>query len=155
MRWTALLLFLFVEVAAAQPWPARPVRIIVPFAPGGAADTLGRLVAQKLGESLKASFVVENRSGAGGAIGAELASNAPPDGYTLLVSGIASLVIAPALPQGTPYDPMRDFTHIALFGGPPAVLVVNPNVPARDLGEFVALLKRWAPVVKAAGAKND
>jgi len=98
-------------------------------------------VAQKLSEQLKASFVVENRGGAGGALGSELALKAAPDGYTLVVSGIASHVIAPLLPQGTPYDPVRDFTHIAMFGGPPAVLAVNPSMEAKDLREFVALAK--------------
>jgi len=132
---------LFVFACQAQAWPEKPVRIIVPFAPGGSADTLGRLVAQKLSEHLKASFVVENRGGAGGALGSELAAKAAPDGYTLVVSGIASHVIAPLLPQGTPYDPVRDFTHIALFGGPPAVLAVNPSMEAKDLREFVALAK--------------
>src|SRR6186713_1825680 len=125
----------------AHAWPEKPVRVIVPFAPGGSADTLGRLVAQKMSEHLKASFVVENRGGAGGALGSELAAKAAPDGYTLVVSGIASHVIAPLLPQGTPYDPVRDFTHIALFGGPPAVLAVNPSMEAKDLREFVALAK--------------
>jgi tripartite-type tricarboxylate transporter receptor subunit TctC len=126
----------------AQAWPTKPVRIIAPFAPGGSADTLGRVVAQKLTESLKENFVVENRPGAGGVIGSEAVAKAAPDGYTLLVSGVASHAVAPALPRGTPYDPVKDFTHIALFGGPPAVLVVNPNVPAKDLKEFVALLKK-------------
>src|SRR5574341_1428046 len=101
-RFLAGLLFaLAAHSGWAQSWPAKPVKIIVPFAPGGTADTLGRLVAQKLGEQLKASFIVENRPGAGGSIGSELASNAAPDGYTLVVSGIASHVIAPALPKGT------------------------------------------------------
>jgi len=138
---TAAALFAVTQVVVAQSWPAKPVKIIVPFAPGGSADTLGRLVAQKLSEQMKASFVVENRAGAGGSIGAELASHAAPDGYTLVVSGIASHVIAPLLPQGTRYDPVRDFTHIALFGGPPAVLAVHPSVPAKDLREFVLLAK--------------
>jgi tripartite-type tricarboxylate transporter receptor subunit TctC len=132
---------LFVFACQAQAWPEKPVRIIVPFGPGGSADTLGRLVAQKLSEHLKASFVVENRGGAGGALGSELAAKAAPDGYTLVVSGIASHVIAPLLPQGTPYDPMKDFSHIALFGGPPAVLAVNPKLPAQNLKDFVALAK--------------
>ena len=132
---------LFVFACQAQAWPEKPVRIIVPFGPGGSADTLGRLVAQKMSEHLKASFVVENRGGAGGALGSELAAKAAPDGYTLVVSGIASHVIAPLLPQGTPYDPVRDFTHIALFGGPPAVLAVNPSTEAKDLRELVALAK--------------
>jgi tripartite-type tricarboxylate transporter receptor subunit TctC len=142
-RLLAAVLFLsFSAAALAQAWPAKPVRIVAPFAPGGSADTLGRIVAQKLGESLKQSFVVENRPGAGGAIGSELVARAAPDGYTLVVSGVASHVIAPSLPRGTPYDPVKDFTHIALFGGPPAVLVVNPSVAAKDLAEFVALLKK-------------
>ncbi|MFL5101987.1 MAG: Bug family tripartite tricarboxylate transporter substrate binding protein [Xanthobacteraceae bacterium] len=118
------------------------MRIIAPFAPGGSADTLGRIVAQKLTESLKENFLVENRPGAGGVIGSEVVAKAPPDGYTLLVSGVASHAVAPALPRGTPYDPLKDFTHIALFGGPPAVLVVNPSVPAQNLKEFVELLKK-------------
>jgi len=128
--------------AIAQPYPSKPVKIVAPFAPGGSADTLGRLVAQKLTEQLKENFVVENRPGAGGVLGSELVSNAPPDGYTLVVSGIASHVIAPQLPQGTPYDPLKDFTHIALFGGPPAVLAVNPSLPAKNLKEFIELAKK-------------
>jgi tripartite-type tricarboxylate transporter receptor subunit TctC len=126
--------------ALAQAWPAKPVRIIAPFAPGGSADTLGRIVAQKLTESLKENFIVENRAGAGGALGSDLVAKAAPDGYTLVVSGIASHVLAPAI-QGTPYDPVRDFTHVALFGGPPAVLAVNPSLKVKDLREFVALAK--------------
>jgi tripartite-type tricarboxylate transporter receptor subunit TctC len=124
----------------AQSWPAKPVRIVAPFAPGGSADTLGRIVAQKLSESLKENFIVENRPGAGGALGSDLVAKAAPDGYTLVVSGIASHVLAPAV-QGTAYDPVRDFTHIALFGGPPAVLAVNPSLNVKDLKEFVALAK--------------
>src|SRR3982751_5991409 len=127
--------------APAQQWPARPVKIIAPFAPGGSADTLGRIVAKNLSEQLKESFVVENRPGAGGVLGSEIVSNAAPDGYTLVVSGIASHVIAPQLPQGTPYDPMKDFTHVALLGGPPAVLAVNPKLPAKTLKDFVDLAK--------------
>ncbi len=130
------------NAALAQSWPDKPVKIIAPFAPGGSADTLGRIVAQKLTESLKENFVVENRPGAGGVIGSEAVAKAPPDGYTLLVSGVASHAVAPALPRGTPYDPVKDFSHIALFGGPPAVLVVNPAVPAQDLKAFVGLLKK-------------
>jgi tripartite-type tricarboxylate transporter receptor subunit TctC len=138
----ALVVVLAAPAALAQPWPAKPVRLIVPFAAGGTADMLGRLVAKKLGEAFKESFVVENRPGAGGALGSELVAKAAPDGYILLVSGVASHVLAPALPRGVPYDPLRDFTHIALFGGPPSVLVINPAVPAMTLAEFVSLLKK-------------
>jgi len=127
--------------ACAQAWPAKPVRIVVPFAPGGTADTLGRLVAQRLAESFKENFVIENRGGAGGVIGSELVAKAAPDGYTLLVSGVASHCIEPALSRNFPFDPLRDFTHIALFGGPPGVLVVHPSLPVRDLKEFIAYAK--------------
>jgi tripartite-type tricarboxylate transporter receptor subunit TctC len=90
---------------------------------------------------LKESFVVENRAGAGGVVGSEFVAKSPPDGYTLVISGIASHVIAPLLPGGTPYDPLKDFTHIALIGGPPAVFAVDPKLPAKTLKEFVALAK--------------
>ena len=145
MRWLLLFspfLLLLSLSGKADDWPSKPVKVVVPFAPGGTADTLGRLVSAKLAESLSQPFVVENRPGAGGVLGSELVAKAAPDGYTLVVSGVASHVIAPALPRGVPYDPLRDFTHIALFGGPPAVLVVNPNVPAKTLGEFVSLLRQ-------------
>src|SRR5256885_6541447 len=136
-----LVLFLYSLAALAQPYPSRAVKIIVPFGPGGTADTLGRLVAGKLSEQLKESFVIENKGGAGGVVGSELVAKSAPDGYTLVVSGIASHVIAPLLPGGTPYDPLKDFTHIALFGGPPAVFAVNPTIPAKTLKEFVQLAK--------------
>ena len=124
--------------APAQEWPAKPIRLIAPFSPGGSADTLGRLMAQHFSEVFKQNVVVENRAGAGGAIGSELVSKAAPDGYTLLVSGIGSHVIAPAVSK-TPYHPLNSFTHIALFGGPPAVLAVHPDVAAKSVREFIAL----------------
>ena len=114
--------------------------MIAPFPRGGAADTLGRLVAGKLGESLGQNFVVENRAGAGGVIGSDLVAKSAPDGYTLVVSGVASHALAPALAK-VPFDPLKDFTHIALIGGPPAVFAVHPSIPARDLKSFIALAK--------------
>src|SRR5712691_243459 len=128
--------------ALAQGWPAKTVRIVVPFAPGGTADTLGRLVSQKLSETLRENFIIENRGGAGGVIGSDLVAKAAPDGYTLLVSGVASHCIAPALSKSFPFDPLRDFTHIALFGGPPGVLVVNPALPTQDLKQFIAYARK-------------
>ena len=125
------------SLALAQTWPARAVKVIVPFGPGGSADTLGRLASTKLTEALGQSFVVENRGGAGGMVGSELVAKSAPDGYTLVVSGIASHAIGPAMLDKPPFDPVRDFTHIALFGGPPLVLAVNPNVPAKTLKEFI------------------
>lgn len=129
--------------AAAQEWPSRPVRIVAPFAPGGSADTLGRIVAEKLSVKLKQNFVVDNRAGAGGVIGSDIVAKSTPDGYTLLVSGIASHVIAPAM-GSAPFDPVKDFTHVALFGGPPIVAVVHPGVEAKNLAEFTALSKSLA-----------
>ena len=118
------------------------MKIVAPFAPGGTADTLGRLIAAQLSERLKQPFVVENKPGAGGAVGSDLVAKSDPDGYTFVVSGVASHVIAPNLPRGTAYDPMKDFTHVALLGGPPAVFAVNPGLPAKTLKEFVALAKQ-------------
>jgi tripartite-type tricarboxylate transporter receptor subunit TctC len=129
------------SAALAQAWPAKPVRVVVPFAPGGTADTLGRLVAAKLGDTFKETFVVENRGGAGGVVGSELVAKSAPDGYTLVVSGVASHCIAPAMSKNFPFDPLRDFTHIALFGGPPGVLVIYPEIPAKDLKQFIAYAK--------------
>jgi tripartite-type tricarboxylate transporter receptor subunit TctC len=127
----------------AQTYPQRPVRVIAPFAAGGTADTLGRIVSAKLSESLGHNFIVENRGGAGGVTGSDLVAKSAPDGYTLLVSGVASHVIAPVLAQSGkfPFDPVRDFTHIALFGGPPGVLAVHPSLPFKTLREFVAYAK--------------
>lgn len=127
--------------ALAQPWPARTVRIIVPFAPGGTADTLGRIVAGKLTESFGQTFVVENRPGAGGVLGADLVAKSAPDGYTLVVSGVATHAVAPALSPKFPFDPVKDFTHIALFGGPPSVFAIHPSLPAKDLKALVALAR--------------
>lgn len=135
-----LLLAIFCGTAAAQQWPVKPVRLIAPFAPGGTADTLGRLVAGKLAESLGQNFIVENRSGAGGVVGSDFVAKSAPDGYTLLVSGVASHVVAPVLSK-VPFDVFKDFTHIALFGGPPAVFAVHPSMPLKDLKGFIALAK--------------
>jgi len=131
---------LAVAAAPAQEWPARPVRIIAPFPPGGSADTLARITAERLGTRLGQSFVVENRPGAGGLIGSEFVAKAAPDGYTFVVSGVASHAIAPAM-TAVPFDPLKSFTHVVLFGGPPTVLIVSPALPAHDLAEFIALSK--------------
>jgi tripartite-type tricarboxylate transporter receptor subunit TctC len=139
-RITLLALSLAAFGAAAQEYPTKPARMVVPFAPGGASDTLARLVADKLGRSLGQQFIVENRGGAGGMLGSDLVAKSAPDGYTLVVSGIASHVIAPSSAPA-PFDPLKSFTHIALFGGPPSGLTVNPGLPARTLGEFIALTK--------------
>lgn len=123
--------------AGAQPdWPQKPIRVVVPYAPGGSADTLGRMIAKHLGEAFKQPVVVENKAGAGGLIGSQMVAKATPDGYTLVISGIGSHVIAPA--DGGAFDPLKDFSHIALLGGPPVALVVNAEQPYRDFKGFVA-----------------
>jgi len=121
----------------AQSWPTKPVRIVIPYAPGGSADLLARLVSDKLTRKFGQQFITENRAGAGGAIGSELVARSAPDGYNLVLSGIGSHVVAPAATPLT-YDPVRDFTHIALLGGFPTVLLVHPGSPLRTLREFVA-----------------
>src|SRR4030095_3407460 len=121
-------------------WPMRPVRIVAPFAPGGSADTLGRMVAERLSVRFKQNFVVDNRPGAGGIVGSELVAASAPDGYTLLVSGIASHAIAPSMSKVS-FDPVTSFTHIALFGGPPIIAVVHAGSEAKNLAQFVALSK--------------
>ena len=137
----ALLAFCAGSATQAQSWPVRPVRIIAPFAAGGTADLLGSIVAGKLSESMGQSFIVENRPGAGGVLGSEFVARSAPDGYTLVVSGVASHAVAPALSSKIPFDPMKDFTHIALFGGPPSVFAVHPSMPVKDLKSFVAFGK--------------
>ena len=136
----ALAALLAASAAPAQEWPNKPVRIVAPYAPGGSADTLGRLIAQRLGQRLKENFVVENRPGAGGFLGSEMVAKAAPDGYTLLVSGVGSHAIGPAV-SAAPYDPIASFTHIALFGGPPIVLAVHPSLEANSLADFIAAAK--------------
>jgi len=121
-------------------WPTKSVRIVVPYVAGGTADALGRAIAQHLNNVFKQPFVVENRGGGAGTIGSGQVAKAAPDGYTLVVSGIGSHVIAPVDIKA--FNPMTDFTHIAMLGGPPTVLVVNPSVPAKTLPEFIAYAQR-------------
>ena len=125
----------------ADDWPSRPVKLIVPFAAGGTADLLGRVFAQALSASLGQQLYVENRGGAGGVAASALVARAEPDGYTLIVSGVASHVIAPAFGRKPEYDPIRDFTHIAYFGGPPIVWVVHPSLSVNTLDQLLTLLR--------------
>jgi tripartite-type tricarboxylate transporter receptor subunit TctC len=128
-------------VAHAQAYPAKPVRLIVPFSPGGGTDLLGRSLAQGLGPLLGQQVIVENRPGAGGRIGTELLARAAPDGYTLLLVGSSALVTAPALYAKLPYRVPQDFAPITLIGRATYVLVVHPSVPARTVKQLVTLAK--------------
>ena len=137
----AALLCLSAADARAQNWPTKPVKIIAPFAPGGTADTLGRIIADQLSTAFKQQFFVENRGGAGGFVGAQAGAAADPDGYTLVISSIASNVISPAYHGNAGYDGLRDFSHIAYLGGPPVVLIVHPSMGVKTYKEFVALAR--------------
>jgi tripartite-type tricarboxylate transporter receptor subunit TctC len=127
--------------ALAQPWPAKPVRLVVPFPPGAGTDTVARFVAQKLGESLVATIVVENRTGAGGAIGAAEVAKAEADGYTLLFVASPFTTVAAASRQAG-YDPITQFVPVAPIAMGPLAFVVNPGVPAATMREFVEYAKR-------------
>ena len=136
----AMLLIAGAPVEAQQGYPVKPVRMIVPFAPGGGTDTLGRLLAQKLSEIWNVSVVVENRPGAGSTVGTDLAARAAPDGYTLGVTSMSHAINA-TLYRKLPYDTVKDFEFIVLTVRVPNVLVVHPSVPARSMKELVALAK--------------
>jgi tripartite-type tricarboxylate transporter receptor subunit TctC len=127
-------------VAVAQGYPAKPLRMILPFPPGGPTDVLGRVVGQKLGEALGQPVVVDNRPGAGGNVGTEYASKQPADGYTLALISPA-LAISPSLYRKLGYDAVRDFTPVALVAQIPNALLVHPSVPAKTLKEFVQLAR--------------
>ena len=133
--------FLPCASAQAQSWPNRPVKIIAPFAAGGAADTLGRIIAEQLSTAFHQQFFIENRGGAGGIVGAAAGAAAEPDGYTLVISSIASNVISPVFNANPGYDGLRDFTHIAYLGGPPVVMVVHPSLGAKTYREFLAVAR--------------
>jgi len=122
--------------ARAQSWPQRPVRIIVPFPPGGNSDAIARVIAAHLGDALGQQFVVESRAGAGGAIGAESVARAAPDGYMLFLGSPSQIAILPNVAK-TSYDQVKDFSPISIIGTNPLVLVANPGLPARTVGELV------------------
>src|SRR5205085_2635963 len=130
---------LFFSAPAAADYPDRPVRLIIPFPPGGSNDVVGRLVANQLSEKLGHKVFVDNRGGAGGVLGTEAAAAAPPDGYTLLIISIAHAV-NPALYKLS-YDPIKSFAPIAILATGPNVLVVNPQLPVKSVAELLALAK--------------
>lgn len=129
------------QEAGAQEYPARTIRLIIPFAPGGANDILGRLIAARLSESFGQQVVSDNRPGAGGSIGAELVAKSPPDGYTLVIGHIGTLAVNPTLYRKLGYNPVTDFQPISLMAKVPNIMVVHPSVPAKSVKELVALAK--------------
>ena len=133
----ALLLLVSLGALAQEPYPSKPVRLILPFPPGGGTDLLGRLIADRLSSALGQPVVTENRGGAGGNVGAEAAAHSAPDGYTLVLVA-PSLAISPTLYSKLNYDPIKDFAPIALVAQVPNVMVTHPSVPAKTLAEFIA-----------------
>jgi tripartite-type tricarboxylate transporter receptor subunit TctC len=130
-----------VAPALAQAWPSKPIRWIVPFPPGGGNDTVARAVGQRLAEAVGQPVNIDNRPGAGGTIGADLAARAPADGYTLFLAGVASHGINPALGGKLPYDPVRDFTPVSLLATAPLLLVVHPSLPVKSVKDLVVLAR--------------
>jgi tripartite-type tricarboxylate transporter receptor subunit TctC len=155
---TALLalaaLWIATPAAAQSDYPNRPVKLVVGFAPGGSTDIVARIVAQRLGEKLGQTVVVENKAGAGGTIGADSVAKSPPDGYTLTLGTTSTHAIAAGAYSKLPYDPVKDFTHISLVAITPYLLVVNPAMPAKTLPEFVSHAKANAGKLNYGSAGN-
>lgn len=148
-RWFAALALLAistVSAASAAEWPTRPIRIIAPSTPGGAADTFARLLAEFLPPLLLQPIIVDNRAGGGGLIGAAAAAHAEPDGYTLVTASVAYHAIAPAASPNPGFDPIRDFTHIAFLGGPPNVFLVHPALGVHGIKDLIALARNGPPI---------
>ena len=129
------------STGSGQAYPVKSIRFIVPFAAGGGNDNVARLVGKRLADSLGQPVVIDNRPGAGGVLGAELAAKAAPDGYTLFLGGVGSHAINPNLHERLPYDPIKDFAPIVLLASAPLILVVHPSVPADSIREFIALAR--------------
>jgi len=135
------LLLLVAGNAFAQSWPAKPLRVIVTFSPGGSSDIVARLIAIPLQTELGQTIVVDNKPGAGGTIGALEAARAAPDGYTLLLSNSAPISISPAMQDEPRYDPVKSFTHVSYIGSVANVFVVHPSVPAKNMAELIGWIK--------------
>lgn len=138
---TALGLLYAAAVSAQDSFPSKPMRIIVPFVPGGASDMLARLVGQKMGESFGQPVIVENRPGAGGNIGADAGAKAAPNGYTLTLAAAGFMAVNPSIYANLPYDSVKDFAPVSLLVKAPLLFVVNPKVQATSVGDFIKLAK--------------
>ena len=127
--------------ATAQAWPAKPVRMVVPFPPAGGTDVIARVIGPRLGEALGQQVLIDNRAGANGNVGTELVARAAPDGYTVLLNGGGTLAVNPSLYSRLPYDSVRDFAPVSMVALQPSVLVVHPSVPARSVSELITLAR--------------
>jgi len=152
-QWTlATGLLAFSKYAPAQNYPSRPIKLVVPFPPGGSTDVIARMMAQKLGEALKANVVVENKAGAGSILGTDAVAKSAPDGYTLVVSANPAIAPGPLMRSSMPYDAFKDFTHLALLGSFPNGFVVRADHPAKSMSEFVAMARAKPGVLNYASA---
>jgi tripartite-type tricarboxylate transporter receptor subunit TctC len=151
---SAALLCIASTAALAQGYPTKPVRMIVPFPAGGATDIIGRIAAQKLAEAMGQQFVVDNRGGAGGTIGTEIAAKAVPDGYVLITGTSSTHSIAPGLYPKLPYDPVKDFAPISLLCTATILLATHPSVPAKNVRELIALAKARPDQLSFASTGN-
>jgi tripartite-type tricarboxylate transporter receptor subunit TctC len=149
----ALLLSLTALMVHAQTYPAKPVRVLIPWPPGGSNDVVGRIVFQKVAENLGQQFVIENRGGAAGTIGAELVAKAAPDGYTIMVHSTSHVGNA-SLYKKLPYDTLKDFTGVGLLAAQPGVLTVHPALPAKSVREFIALAKSHPGEINYSSSGN-
>ena len=140
--------------AAAQTYTGKPIRLLVPFTPGGSQDVIGRLLAQKVSDSIGQTVVVENKAGAGGLIATQEEARAPADGYTLLLSTGAQMAIEPAINPKAGYDPLKDFVHVVHLGDAPLVLLAVPSLPVKDVKELVALSKAKPGSINTASTGN-
>src|SRR5664279_2780444 len=138
--------------ATAQPYPNRPIHLVVGFPPGGINDIVARIVGQKMSESLGQTVIVENRGGAGGTIGADWVSKATSDGYTLLLGSVSNLAMAPSLYASLPYDPTKDFTPVGLVAAAPNIMVVNPDFPVHSVKDLIELAKQKPGTIDYASA---
>ena len=134
-------LALLPALAAAQAFPTKPLRLVVPFAPGGTTDLLARVIAEPLGQALGQTVIVDNKAGAGGALGAADVAKASPDGHVLLVSSVSTMATNPAINPSISYDPVKDFVHVINIAATPNVIAVHPSFPARDYKAFAAALR--------------
>jgi len=154
MRTSALgaALFFAANAVMAQSYPSRPVRFVVPYAPGGSTDTLARSIGTKLSDLLGQQVVVDNRPGANGDIGMTIVAKAPPDGYSIVLGYIANLGIGPSLYEKMPYDPVKDFASITQVAGASNIFVIHPSLPAKNFKEFIAYTKANPKKVNFASA---
>src|SRR5437762_9306101 len=142
MRWLfAVVSILFFSAAPAQPYPGKPVRVIVPYAAGGTSDILARQIGPRLSEAWGQPVVVENRPGANGNVGADFVAKSAADGYTLLLTDLGGLVISASVYPQLPFNPAKDFTPVIMVSYSPHVLAVHPSVPAKDVKQLIALAK--------------